>query len=167
MELGEGEMSEADQLYDGDGGRGNWTFGVDCFVVHTDVKLFLLYTWRGFPGSSNSKESACNEENQCLLPALGGSPGEGNGNPLQYSCLENPMDRGTWWTTVRWVTKSQTQLSDFYFHTWSLYNVTYQFYLNKIKSKNILKLKWTNKKYKLSSFEKLKENKAYPVHSQM
>ena len=44
MELGEGEMSEADQLYDGDGGRGNWTFGVDCFVVHTDVKLFLLYT---------------------------------------------------------------------------------------------------------------------------
>ena len=71
------------------------------------------------------------------------------------------MNRGTWWTTVHWVTKSRTQLSDFYFLTWSLYNVTYQFYLHKIKRKNILKLKWTNKKYKLSSFEKLKENKAY------
>ena len=50
---------------------------------------------------------------------LGSIPGsersyrEGNGNPLQYSCLENPMDRGAWWTTVHWVTKSQTQLSDF------------------------------------------------------
>ena len=40
------------------------------------------------------------------------SPGEGNGNPLQYSCLENPMDRGDWWATVHGVTKSQTQLSD-------------------------------------------------------
>ena len=43
-------------------------------------------------------------------------PGEGNGNPLQYSCLENPMDRGAWWATVHRVTKSWTRLSDFTFH---------------------------------------------------
>ena len=50
-----------------------------------------------------------------LVPSLGWEepPGEGNGNPLQYSCLENSMDRGTWWATVHGVTKSQTQLSDY------------------------------------------------------
>ena len=46
-------------------------------------------------------------------PGLGRSPGEGNGNPLQYSCLENPMDRGAWWATVYGVTKCRTRLSDF------------------------------------------------------
>ena len=45
----------------------------------------------------------------------GRSSGEGNGNPLQYSCLENPMDRGVWWATVHWVAKGQTLLSDFTF----------------------------------------------------
>ena len=49
------------------------------------------------------------------IPGLGRSPGEGNGNPLQYSCLENPMDRGAWWAIVHGVTKSQTRLSDFTF----------------------------------------------------
>ena len=44
------------------------------------------------------------------------SPGEGNGNPLQYSCLQNPMDRGAWWATVQRITKTQTRLSDYYFH---------------------------------------------------
>ena len=48
-------------------------------------------------------------------PGWGGCPGEGNGNPLQYSCLENPMDRGTWWATVHRVAKSGTRLSDFTF----------------------------------------------------
>ena len=47
------------------------------------------------------------------IPGLGRSPGEGNGNPLQYSCLENPMDREAWWATVHRVAKSRTQLSDF------------------------------------------------------
>ena len=47
-----------------------------------------------------------------LIPGLGRSPGGRNVNPLKYSCLENPMDRGAWWATVHWVTKSQTQLSD-------------------------------------------------------
>ena len=64
-----------------------------------------------FPGSSVSKESACNAGDQGSIPRSGGSPGEGNGNPLQYSCLENSMDRGAWWATVHGDTKSQTQLT--------------------------------------------------------
>ena len=53
-----------------------------------------------FPGSSVVKNPLVNEGVMDLIPGSGRSPGEGNGNPLQYSCLENPMDRGTWWTTV-------------------------------------------------------------------
>ena len=62
------------------------------------------------------KESTCNAGDLASIPGLGRSPGEGNGNPLQYSCLENPMDRGAWQATVRGVSMSQTQLSDFHFH---------------------------------------------------
>ena len=54
----------------------------------------------GFPSSSDSKESACNARDLGSIPRLGRSSGEGNGNLLQYSCLENPMDRGTWQATV-------------------------------------------------------------------
>ena len=54
----------------------------------------------GFPGSSDSEESACNVGDLGLIPGLGRFPGEGNGNAHQYSCLENPMDRGAWWATV-------------------------------------------------------------------
>ena len=50
------------------------------------------------------------------IPGSGRSPGEGNGNPLHYSCLENPMDRGAWWATVHGVTKSQTRLKQFHRH---------------------------------------------------
>ena len=57
--------------------------------------------------------SACNAGDPGSIPGLGRSSGEGNGNPLQYSCLENTMDRGAWWAIVHGVTKSQTQLSDF------------------------------------------------------
>ena len=53
-----------------------------------------------FPGGSDGKESACNEGDLSLIPGLGRSPGEGNGYPFQYSCLENSMDRGAWWATV-------------------------------------------------------------------
>ena len=49
----------------------------------------------GFPGGLDGKESACNARDPGLIPGLGGSPGEGNGHPLQYFCLENPMDRGS------------------------------------------------------------------------
>ena len=51
---------------------------------------------KGFPGGSDDKESACNEGDLSLIPGLGRSPGEGNGNPLQYSCLEDPMDAEAW-----------------------------------------------------------------------
>ena len=66
-----------------------------------------------FPGVSDRKESACNAGDMGWIP---GSPGEGNGNPLQYSCLENPTDRGAWQATVHGVAKSQTGLSDQHFH---------------------------------------------------
>ena len=66
----------------------------------------------GFPGSLDGKESACNEGDPGSVPGLGRSPGEGNGNPLQYSFLENAMDRGAWWSAVHRLTKSQTWLSD-------------------------------------------------------
>ena len=77
----------------------------------------------GLPGGSEGKETACNAGDLGTIPGSGRSPGGGNGNPLQYSCLENPMDRGAWWATVHGVAKSQTQLSnehyllqlDFYF----------------------------------------------------
>ena len=58
-----------------------------------------------FPGVSDSKESTCTVVDLNLIPRLGRSPGEGNGNPLQYSCLENPMDGGVWWPTVHGVTR--------------------------------------------------------------
>ena len=59
----------------------------------------------GFPYSSVGKESACNAGDLGSIPGLGRSPGEGNGNPLQYSCLENPMDRGAWRATVHGVAR--------------------------------------------------------------
>ena len=60
---------------------------------------------RGFPYSSVDKESACNAGDPGLIPGSGRSPGEGNGNPLQYSCLGNAMDRGAWRATVRGVAR--------------------------------------------------------------
>ena len=66
-----------------------------------------MYTW-GFPGGLDGKESACNAEGPGLIPRLGRSPGEGNGYPLQYSCLENSMDGEAWRATVHGVTKSWT-----------------------------------------------------------
>ena len=66
----------------------------------------------GFPGGSDSKEFACNKGHPGLTPGLGRCPGEGNSNPLQYSCLEKSMDRRAWWATVHGVTKSWTLLSD-------------------------------------------------------
>ena len=56
-----------------------------------------------------------------LIPGSGRSPGEGNGNSLQYSCLENPMDQRAWWATVHGVTKSRTRLTDFMLHTWQVH----------------------------------------------
>ena len=66
-------------------------------------------------GGSDGKGSAYNAGDLGSIPGSGRSPGEGNGNPLQYSCLENPMDQGAWWATVHGVAKSWIQLSDFTF----------------------------------------------------
>ena len=78
----------------------NWEIGID------------IYTLLGFPGGSDGKESAPNARNLGLIPGSGRFPGEGNGNTLQYPCLENSMDRGAWQATVHGVTKNQTQLSN-------------------------------------------------------
>ena len=77
----------------------------------------------GFPGGSDGKESACDEGDLCLILGLGRSPGGGHGNPFQYSCLENSMDRGTWRATIYGVAKSRTWLCDRAQHppvSWSL-----------------------------------------------
>ena len=65
----------------------------------------------GFSGGSDGKESVCSVGELDSVPGLGRSPGEGNGNPLQYSCLKNSMDRGAWWVIAHGVTKSQTWLA--------------------------------------------------------
>ena len=70
----------------------------------------------GFPGGSDGKESACSVRDLGSIPGSGRSPGEEHGNALQYSCLENPMDRGAWQATVHGVAKSQTQLN--HWHTY-------------------------------------------------
>ena len=70
------------------------------------VIFFLLKSdLPDFPGTSAGRESAYNAGDLGSIPGLGRYPGEGHGNPLQYSCLENPMDRGAWWATVHWVAK--------------------------------------------------------------
>ena len=66
----------------------------------------------GFPCGSVVKNPPAKTGDEGSIPGLGGSPGEGNGNPLQYSCPGNPKDRGTWWAIVHRVIKSQTQLSN-------------------------------------------------------
>ena len=68
----------------------------------------------GFPGGSDGKinKSACNAGDLSSIPVSARSPGEGNGYPLQYSCLENSIDRRAWWATVHGVTKSLTLLSE-------------------------------------------------------
>ena len=90
---------------------------VISWLVFCDLVFILLALWWicGFPGGSDVKASACYEGDHGSTPGSRRSPGEGNGNPLQYSCLENPMDGGAWWATVYRVKKSQTRLSDLTF----------------------------------------------------
>ena len=68
----------------------------------------LAYYSVSFPGGSDSKESACSEGDLDSIPGSGRSPGEGNGNPFWYPCLENPMDGGAWQATVHGITESDT-----------------------------------------------------------
>ena len=82
--------------------------GEDCFLVslslHPLSKLSLSLWW--------APASVCKAGDPDSIPGLGRSPGEGNGNPLQYSCMKNPMDRWPWQATVHWVAKSQTRFID-------------------------------------------------------
>ena len=77
---------------------------------------------RGFPGGSDGKVSAYHAGDPGSILGSGRSPGERNGNPLQHSCLENPMDGGAWWAAVHGVARSPTRPSDFtftfHFHAW-------------------------------------------------
>ena len=70
------------------------------------------FHFEGFPDSSVGKESTCNDKDLGSVPGLGRSPGEGNGTLLQYSCLENPMDRGSWQATVHEIARVRHDLAE-------------------------------------------------------
>ena len=85
------------------------------------IQVFLL-SYK-FPGGASGKEPACNAgdiRDAGLIPGSGRYPGRGHGTPLQYSCLENPMDRGAWQATVHRVTKNQTLLKQASLHAQGL-----------------------------------------------
>ena len=87
-----------------------------CFFVLLCDSLSLFTNSstvsKGFPGGSEVKASACNVGDLGSIPGSGRSPGEGNGNPVQYSCLENPVDGGAWWATVHGVAKSRSDTTE-------------------------------------------------------
>ena len=95
----------------------NWHWGGNESLKHILEELiggfikFIKYYTLGFPGGSDGKESACSAGDPGLIPGLGRSPGERNGNPLQYPWLENPMDGGAWQATVHGVAKSQSNFT--------------------------------------------------------
>ena len=80
------------------------------------ITRWLCVIFLDFPGGSDGKKSACNSGDPGSIPGLGRSLGKGNGNPPQYSCLENSMDRGVWLVKVHGFAKSQTQMNDFHFN---------------------------------------------------
>ena len=83
-----------------------------------------MYNFNGVPSWLSGKESACSTGDTGLIPWLGRSPEGGNGSPLQYSCLENPMDRVARWATIRKITKSQRQLKQLSTQAQSLYRIS-------------------------------------------
>ena len=97
-----------------DGGRrvlsqGCWAEEATAGVTRTGASYAVKL---GFPGGSLGENLPAKQETQGVMPGLGRSPGEGNGNPLKYSCLENPTDRGAWWAIEHGVAKSWRQLSN-------------------------------------------------------
>ena len=94
-----------------------------CFIAVDQESVILIITFLDFllcfSGGSDSKESVCNMGTPGSTLGLGRSPGEGNGNPLQFSCLENYTDKGAWWATVHWVSQSDTT-------EWLTYTAMYQ-----------------------------------------
>ena len=87
----------------------------ECQLAYSVGKPVTPSEVQGFPGGSDGKASAYNAGDPGSIPGSGRSPGEGHGNPLQCSCLENPVDGGAWWATVHGVAKNQTRLSNFTF----------------------------------------------------
>jgi len=87
------------------------------YPIYMFVHIYT-YTYMGFPGGSDGKEPVCNAGDPGSVPGLGRSPGEGNGNPFQYSCLENSMDRGASQAIVHRVTKNWTRLLHGASHGW-------------------------------------------------
>ena len=94
----------------------------------------LIYIYMGFPHGSVGKSSACNAGGPGSIPGLRRSPGEGNGNPLKYSCLENPMDRGAWQATVLGITRVQHDLATKPPTTTTIYIYIYPFPLQVVYS---------------------------------
>ena len=77
-----------------------------------DIQVAFI-SWQGFPGGTSEKNHLANPgdiKDPGSTPGLGKSPGGGHGNPLQYSCLETPMDRGDWWATIHSVAQSRTRM---------------------------------------------------------
>ena len=88
------------------------------FIFFLQQCLDVSLNWLlGFPGGSDDEESTCNAGDQGLLPGSGRSPGGRHSNPLQYSCLENLVDRGAWWATVHGPSKNRTRLKTEHTHT--------------------------------------------------
>ena len=83
-------------------------FGIYIKKENNNLKRYKHPFSQSFPGGSDGKVSACNVGDLGSIPGVGRSPGEGNGNPLQYSCLENPTDGGAWQATVPGVAESDT-----------------------------------------------------------
>ena len=106
----------------------NWWNAGHLGIAHKAILCIyfpIIYPYMGLLGGSDGKESACNAGGPSSIPGSERSPGDGNGTPLQYSCLENPMDGGAWWATVHGVTKSWTWLSNFTFvHTFIFQSYT-------------------------------------------
>ena len=91
------------------------SFFIPMWLYPTELILFTKKTL-GFPGGSEGKESACKAADLGSIPGWGRTPGEGSSYPLQYSCLENSMDRGALWATVHGVAESRIWLSNWHTH---------------------------------------------------
>ena len=98
----------------------------DCTTVGRDL---VAKQNQSLPGGSGGKESACNVGDPGMIPRSRRSPREGNGNPLQYSCLENSIDRGTWQATVHGVIKSPTRLTTIYTHIYTYIHIYIHVYI--------------------------------------
>ena len=105
-------------------------FPPQWYFLRFKAEFGYKYTYTGFPGGIVVKNLLANKGDTGLIPRSGRSPREGNGNPLQYSCLENPMDRGAWWATVHEITKTHI--------THARTHITLHTIIYKIKIKDLL-----------------------------